>query len=134
MLEAKSDSVKDPALFGDKYSQNVRDFRVECSRDESVVRAGAWSVSRIVEDRAVTGPEAGKEKAVVECWVGPPQLTTHASIVSKLFSLPGTKIKIRLLAIEFFVLRYNLCKLAHKSRKQNFWLRKQFLLFPIVLF
>ena len=52
-----------------------------------MVRAGSLS-SRIEAVEAVT--EAGKEKAVVGWSVGPPQLTTQSSIVSKLFSFPGT--------------------------------------------
>ena len=73
---------------------------MECSREDRVVMAGSLlSIMEAVE--AVT--EAGKANAVVGWAVGPPQLTTQSSIVSKLFSLPGTKIQIRLLAIEFFV-------------------------------
>ena len=52
-----------------------------------MVRAGSLS-SRIEAVEAVT--EAGKEKAVVGWSVGPPQLTTQSSMVSKLFSFPGT--------------------------------------------
>ena len=38
----------------------------------------------------------GNEKVVVGWSLGPPQLTTQASIVSKLFSLPSNMEKLRL--------------------------------------
>lgn len=60
-------------------------------RDASVVRRNVLSL-RMVEDWSVKGVvlvvAVANEKDVVEWSLGPPQLITHSSIVSKLFSFP----------------------------------------------
>lgn len=69
--------------------EKAMDLLVECWKGLLVV---TMSLLASVDDPGTTDLAVtlavGNEKDVVGWSLGPPQLTTHASIVSKLFSLP----------------------------------------------